>query len=112
MLKIVRQAVLERLAFFRLVLHDFAHPKPGFRQHIVIVADVDGTVQITAGAFAVAGLCIYDSTFEKLPAVVAEHNVSNVVKRASSAFAIAHSAQREESSQSHPSFLPRAPLPL
>ena len=61
MLQIMCQAILERLAFLRRVIQHFAHPEPGFGQHIVIVADVDGAVQITAGAFPVACFGFDDS---------------------------------------------------
>ena len=45
------------------VAQDLAHPEPGFRQHIVVVADIDGAIQIAAGAFAVARFGVDDSTF-------------------------------------------------
>src|SRR6185436_10595054 len=71
--QIMCKTIFKRLTFLQLVIQDFTHPEPGFCQHIVVIADVHGSVQITARAFAVARFCINDSTFQKILVVVAEH---------------------------------------
>ena len=78
-LKIVGKAIFQRLAFLPCVVYHLAHPEPGFGEDIVVVTDVHGAVEIASGRVPVSCLCFDDATFEKFPAVIAEHRVSAVI---------------------------------
>ena len=66
MTQIMRETILIGLAPFNRIVQHFAHPEPGFCQHIMRPAHINGTVQIAARRFLLPRLRFNNSTAQVL----------------------------------------------